>query len=129
MADQSQAPLVVLQRLHTAMNQHNLEEFLDCIDTNYQSEQPVHPDRQFSGREQVRKNWSGTFDNIRDFSAEWLRAATDGDRVWTEWDWQGTDSDENPFHMRGVTIFEVRDGRIVSGRLYMEPVEHPGAGQ
>jgi ketosteroid isomerase-like protein len=128
MTDQPQAPLVVLQRLYTAMNQHDLEEFLDCIDPDYQSEQPVHPNRQFSGQEQVRKNWSGIFDSIPDFSVELLRAVSDGNRVWAEWDWQGTGSDENLFHMRGVTIFEVRNDRITSGRLYMESVEHNGSG-
>ena len=29
--------------------------------------------------------------------------------------------------MRGVTVFEIRNGRIVSGRLYMEEVEEGGA--
>ncbi len=28
--------------------------------------------------------------------------------------------------MRGVTIFVVRDGLVVEGRLYMEPVEADG---
>lgn len=30
--------------------------------------------------------------------------------------------------MWGVTIFGVRDERIVCGRLYMEPVQQSGAG-
>ena len=29
--------------------------------------------------------------------------------------------------MRGVTLFEIKNGRIVSGRLYMEQVEEAGA--
>ena len=29
--------------------------------------------------------------------------------------------------MRGVTVFEIRNGRIVAGRLYMEEVEEAGA--
>jgi hypothetical protein len=28
--------------------------------------------------------------------------------------------------MRGVTIFVIRDGLVVEGRLYMEPVEGDG---
>jgi limonene-1,2-epoxide hydrolase len=128
MANQPQAPLIVLQRLHTAMNQHDLEAFLGCVAPDYRSEQPVHPDRQFSGRDQVRKNWSGMFAGVPDFSAELLRATSDGNTVWAEWDWRGTRSDRVPFHMRGVTIFEVHDDRITSGRLYMETVEDREAG-
>ena len=29
--------------------------------------------------------------------------------------------------MRGVTLFEIKNGRIASGRLYMEEVEEAGA--
>jgi len=29
--------------------------------------------------------------------------------------------------MRGVTVFEISNGRIVAGRLYMEEVEEAGA--
>jgi len=29
--------------------------------------------------------------------------------------------------MRGVTLFEIKNGRIVSGRLYMEEVDQAGA--
>ena len=29
--------------------------------------------------------------------------------------------------MRGVTLFEIKNGRIVTGRLYMEEVEEGGA--
>ncbi|MBK9125740.1 MAG: nuclear transport factor 2 family protein [Chloroflexi bacterium] len=105
------------------MNQHDLEAFLDCVDLNYQSEHPAHPGLQFSGRNQVRKNWSGIFDSIPDFSAILVRAISDAHVVWAEWDWQGTRRDESPFHLRGVTLFEVRNDRIVSGRLYMEPVD------
>jgi hypothetical protein len=48
--------------------------------------------------------------------------------IWAEWDWQGTRPDETPFHKRGVTIMELRNERIIGGRLYMEPVEAGGPG-
>jgi len=43
--------------------------------------------------------------------------------VWTEWHWTGTRADRSPLDIRGVTLFGIRDGRIASGRLYMEEVE------
>ena len=63
------ASLEAVERLHNAMNQHDLEAFLACFDPNYRSEQPAHPIRGFGGREQVEKNWSALFEGIPDFHA------------------------------------------------------------
>lgn len=122
------SPRSVIKRLQAAQNQQDLETFLACIDPDYQSEQPVHPNRAFRGREQVRKNWSTIFSGVPDFRSEILRTLTDGNMEWTEWHWSGTHANGNPFEMRGVTIFGVRDNRIVWGRLYMEPVEQAETG-
>lgn len=122
------SPRSVIERIQAAQNQHDLEAFLDCIDTDYQSEQPIHPNKAFRGREQVRKNWSTIFSGIADFRSELLRTTTQGETEWTEWRWSGTYANGRPFEMVGVTIFGVQNGRIVWGRLYMEPVEVGGAG-
>jgi hypothetical protein len=60
----------VLERLHDAQNRHDLDAFVACFDPEYRSEQPVHPDRAFVGREQVRKNWAEVFAGVPDFQAE-----------------------------------------------------------
>jgi ketosteroid isomerase-like protein len=122
------SPLSVIERLQAAQNQHDLEAFLDCIDPDYESEQPLHPHSAFRGREQVRKNWSAIFSGVPDFHAELLRSATEGDTGWAEWHWSGTYADGTRLAMRGVTIFGVRDDRIIWGRLFMEPVQETGAG-
>jgi limonene-1,2-epoxide hydrolase len=119
-------PADVVERLRNAMNRHDLEAFLDCFDPAYRSEQPVHPNRGFGGREQVEKNWSALFEGIPDFHAELLATATEGDTLWSEWHWTGTRASEAPLDVRGVTLFGIEDGRIVSGRLYMEEVEEGG---
>ncbi len=119
-------PAKVVERLYLAMNRHDLEAFLDCFDPNYRSEQPIHPNRGFGGREQVEKNWSALFEGIPDFHAELLATATEGDTLWSEWHWTGTRATEVPLDIRGVTLFAIENGRIVSGRLYMEEVEEAG---
>jgi len=116
-----------MERLRAAMNEHDLDALLACLSADYRSEQPVHPQRGFSGREQVEKNWSAMFEGIPDFHAELLADATEGDTLWAEWHWTGTRANEVPLDMRGVTLFEIRNGQIVSGRLYMEEVEEAGA--
>jgi ketosteroid isomerase-like protein len=65
---------------------------------------------------------------IPDFRAEICRSVQDGDTTWTEWRWSGTRSDAQAFEMRGVTLFEVADGQVAAGRLYLEDVEQEAAG-
>jgi hypothetical protein len=122
----SAEPVDVVERLHHAMNRHDLEAFLACFDRDYRSEQPVHPTRGFGGREQVEKNWSALFEGVPDFHAELLASASEGDTLWSEWHWTGTRANEAPLDVRGVTLFAIENGRIVSGRLYMEEVEAAG---
>jgi ketosteroid isomerase-like protein len=116
-----------LERLSDAINRHDLEAFVACFAPDYRSEQPAHPNRAFSGSEQVRKNWAGFFEGVPDLRAELLRSTDDGETVWAEWHWRGTRRDETPLDVRGVTLFGVRDERIVWGRLYMEETEAAGA--
>jgi ketosteroid isomerase-like protein len=48
----------VSERLVQAMNAHDLDAQVACFREDYRSEQPAHPARTFTGREQVRQNWS-----------------------------------------------------------------------
>ena len=121
-------PIVVLKRLQQAQNARDLEAFLACIASDYQSDQPLHPDRGFQGPDQVRKNWSTIFHDIPDFRSELLRSAVEGDMAWAEWRWFGTRRDGTRFDLRGVTIFGIQADQIKWGRLYMEPVQEAGAG-
>ena len=119
---------ILLFKLRDALNNHDIETFVACFDENYHSEQPVHPDRTFHGREQVRKNWTSNFDEMPDFSAQLIRYAINNDSVWTEWEWQGTRRDNSKLFMRGVMIIGMQNDKIISSRLYVEPVEVSGKG-
>ena len=52
-----------------------------------------------------------------------MRSVCDGDTIWSEWHWTGTQDDGQPFEMRGITLFEIAGDHVVSGRLYLENVE------
>lgn len=118
----------ILQRMQTAQNHHDLDAFVQCFASDYESEQPVHPGVAFVGRDQVRKNWAMIFGNVPDFRSELLHWATAGETVWAEWQWHGTRRDAAPLDMRGVTLFRVQHDQIVWARLYMEPVQVPSGG-
>ena len=118
----------VVMRLHEAMNAHDIEAFVACFAEDYDSAQPAHPDRAFRGREQVRANWSAVFTGVPDFRAELVRVDAVGDTAWSEWHWEGTQTDGGRLDMAGVIVFGVRDGRFAWARLYVEPIEQGGAG-
>jgi len=113
----------MVERLHRATNAHDLDALAACFAPDYRNETPAHPERSFTGREQVRKNWMVILAAIPDLHAEVLRVAVDGDTVWTEWEHRGTRSDSTAHLMRGVVIFGVVDGLAGWGRFYLEPVE------
>jgi ketosteroid isomerase-like protein len=127
-ADDRTPTTLVVERLDRAMNAHDLEAFLACFDEDYESEQPTHPDRAFRGREQVRENWSAIFRGIPDFRSELIRAVSSDDTEWSEWRWQGTQTDGTRLQMAGVIIAGIREGRFIWAHLYVEPVEEAGAG-
>jgi limonene-1,2-epoxide hydrolase len=113
----------VIDRLVVAMNAHDLDAVAGLIRGDYRSEQPAHPGRAFVGRAQMLANWEAMFAGIPNFHAEICRSVQDGDTTWSEWRWSGTRSNGQAFEMRGVTLFEITDSQIVSGRLYLEDVE------
>jgi ketosteroid isomerase-like protein len=119
---------LVAERLDAALNAHDIDAFVACFAEEYESEQPAHPDRAFRGRDQVRRNWSAIFEGVPDFTSKLVRAAADGATEWSEWRWHGTHADGSPLDMAGVIVGRVHEGRLTSARLYVEPVEHGGAG-
>ena len=121
-------PASVIMRLHEAMNAHDLDAFVACINPAFRSEQPAHPDRAFGGYEQVRANWGAIFANVPNFEAELVRIDASGDTVWSEWAWKGQRHDGSTLDMRGVILFGVDHDLITWARLYMEEIERNGAG-
>ena len=121
-------PLAVVERLRTAINEHDIDALVRCFTPSYISEAPAHPARDFVGSAQVRQNWGQILAAVPDLRAELVRSTVVGDTVWTEWDWTGTRRDRQPHHMAGVTIQGVEGDAIAWVRFYMEVVEAAGQG-
>jgi len=118
----------VVDRLFEATNDHDVDGMMACFHQDYRSEQPLHPDAGFSGREQVAKNWSLMFSEVPDLRLDVLRAAVAGDEVWTELRVHGQKADGSSFEYRGMTVWGLRDDLIAWARFYFEPVEVSGPG-
>ena len=116
-------PAAMVERLQEATNDHDLDALVGCFAPDYRNETPAHPERDFTGRDQVAKNWTQVFSAIPDVRAQVLRYAVDGDTVWSEWEHRGTRPDGTAHIMRGVVIFGVVDGLASWARFYLEPVQ------
>lgn len=116
-------PAAMVQRLRRATNDRDIEALVACFAADYRNETPAHPDRSFTGCEQVRKNWTQIFSAIPDLTCDVIRCVVDGDTAWSEWEHRGTRSDGTGHLMRGVVIFGVANGRAAWGRFYLEPVQ------
>jgi hypothetical protein len=127
-AQNTATPEAVAVALAEAMNAHDIDAFVSLFSPDYDSRQPVHPDRAFRGRVQVRANWSAGFSGVPDFRAELVATAVETDTLWSEWRWRGTHAGGGRLDMAGVIICGVQGGTIAWARLYVEPVEQGGEG-
>ena len=116
----------LVERLRDATNDHDPDGVAACFTLDYRSETPAHPQRSFTGRDQVRRNQEKIFTFVPDLTVELLRSVVDGDTVWTEWEHRGTRADGSAHVMRGTIILGVRGGLVSWGRFYLEPVETGG---
>jgi len=127
-AQQGSGAAAMVERLRQATNDHDLDALVACFAPDYRNETPAHPERDFTGRDQVRQNWTQIFAAFGDLRDEVLRSAVDGDTVWSEWEHRGTRPDGTAHLMRGVVIFGVVDGLATWARFYLEPVQEGGGG-
>ena len=113
----------VLRRMEKAMNTHDLEAFADCFAEDFRSVLPIHPGRNFTGRDRMRSNWAGLFAHVPDLMATVLQSVVDGDQVWSEWEISGTTVGGEEYLSRGVAILRVRGEQIASVRFYLDDVD------
>jgi ketosteroid isomerase-like protein len=128
MSTATSSGLAVLDRLRSAVNNHDLQAMTGCFAADFNNETPAHPSRSFRGRDQVRKNWEQIFAAVPNLEAVLVASATNGETVWAEWEMRGTRLDGMSHLMRGVAIFSLGDEMFSSVRFYLEPVELDGVG-
>ncbi len=119
------SPKQVFERMIQAANHHDLDAMVACFAPNFRSEQPFYPERNFTGQAGVRKNWSFFFSTMPDFRAEVQRSVVEGDTVWAELSYYGTQADGKKQVTRGVTISGIQEGQIAWSKLYIVTSAEP----
>lgn len=123
MPNTNEPPMATIGLLVQRTNAHDLEGIVSCFADDYELEAPIHPQRSFRGKEQVRSNWTQILAAVPDIAVRIVRSACDGAVVWTEQEMSGTRRDGVPHLMRGVFIFGVSEGLVRWGRMFLEPVD------
>lgn len=119
------APQQVFERMVQAANRHDLEAMVACYTPDYRSDQPFHPERNFTGPDGVRRNWSSFFATMPDYRIDVLNLTVDGGTVWAELQFHGTQLDGTRQSTRGMTLVGVQGDLISWARLYIEAVLEP----
>lgn len=117
------SPKLVFERMIQAANRHDLDAMVVCFAPDFRSEQPFHPERNFNGQEGVRKNWNFFFTTIPDIQVDILNVVAEGETVWAELHYHGTQTDGKKFTVRGVTLQGIQADQMKWARLYIEPVQ------
>ena len=115
----------IFDSMVAAANRHDLEGMLSYFASDYRAELPFTPEKNFIGQPGVRKNWSAFFSAMSDFRIEILSEAVEGDTVWAELFFHGTQADGTKMMMQGVNIMGMQSGKIAWGKLYQSPVQAP----
>lgn len=115
------ATIAAIERFNEAFNRHDVDGVMaamtdDCI---FESTSPPDGGR-FEGQDAVRAVWESFFSSspTAHFEAESLFAA--GDRCVVQWRYQWTNADGSSSHVRGIDLFQVRDGKVAQKLAYVK---------
>ena len=113
-----------VDRMIAATNAHDLDAVVECFAPAYRLVAPAHPARGFTGRDQVRRNWTEIFTAVPDLRCHVLDRAESGSTVWLELLMSGRRRDGLPHEMTGVLIVTLEGELVGSARFYLEMVDH-----
>jgi ketosteroid isomerase-like protein len=111
----------VVERFGDAVNRQDLDAVAALLtdDTVFENTGPAPDGRRYEGAAAVREFWRGWFaaNAGATFEAEETIAA--GDRVTVRWIYRKM-RDGKPWHLRGVDVFTVREGKVAAKLSYVK---------
>ena len=110
-----------VNRFNEAFNRHNVDDVMaamtsDCL---FENTNPAPDGAKLVGRDAVRAYWTVFVEKNPDaiFEAEEMIAF--GDRCVVRWVYKKM-KDGKPWHLRGVDVFKVRDGKVAEKLSYVK---------
>jgi ketosteroid isomerase-like protein len=111
----------VIDRFNAAFNRHDADALAELLtdDTVFEDTSPRPDGRRIAGKENVIAHWRSWFERNADAVIEAEEIIVSGDRAVMRWTYRKM-RDGNPWHLRGVDVFTVRDGKVAAKLSYVK---------
>ena len=111
----------VIDRFNEAFNRHDADAVAALLtdDTVFEDTSPAPDGRRITGKTAVAAFWRDWFVRNGDAVFEAEDVIVTGDRAVVRWIYRKTRNGE-PWHLRGVDVFTVRDGKVAAKLAYVK---------
>ena len=118
---QEQATRTAIERFNEAFNRHDADALAAFLteDTVFEDTSPAPDGRQIKGRTDVVAFWREWFGRNPDATFEAEEMIVSGNRAVVLWVYHKMRNGE-PWHLRGVDVFTVRDGKVAAKLAYVK---------
>jgi uncharacterized protein (TIGR02246 family) len=118
---EEQATRKAIDAFNEAFNKHDADALAQLLteDTVFEDTSPAPDGQRIEGRTNVVAFWRGWFARNPDARFETEEIIVSGDRAVVRWVYRKLRNSE-PWHLRGVDIFTVRDGKVAAKLAYVK---------
>ena len=112
---------MVVDRFNEAFNRHDADALATVLteDTVFEDTSPAPDGRRIEGKAAVVACWRAWFARNTDAVFEAEEVITSGDRAVVRWVYRKRRNGQ-PWHLRGVDVFTVRDGKVAAKLAYVK---------
>jgi len=116
-----QATLATIEDFNAAFNRQDVDALAALLtdDTVFENTSPPPDGRRIQGKGAVVEFWRSWFANNRDARFEAEEIIVSGNRATVLWIYRKMRAGE-PWHLRGVDVFTVRDGKVAAKLAYVK---------
>jgi len=118
---EEQATRMVIERFNEAFNRHDADAVAALVteDTVFEDTSPAPDGRTIRGRAAVVEFWRAWFTRNGDAHFEAEEIIVSGNRAVVLWVYHKMRNGQ-PWHLRGVDVFTVRDGKVAAKLAYVK---------
>ena len=118
---EEQATRTIIERFNEAFNGHDADALSALLtdDTVFEDTSPAPDGRRIEGKAAVVDFWRGWFAHNPDAQFEAEEMIVSGNRAVVRWVYRKMRNGQ-PWHLRGVDVFTVRDGKVAAKLAYVK---------
>ena len=118
---QEQATRAAIDSFNDAFNRHDVHGLAALLtdDTVFENTSPAPDGRRIEGKPAVVEFWRAWFAHNSDARFDAEEVIVSGNRAVVRWVYRKT-RDGRPWHLRGVDVFTVRDGKVAAKLAYIK---------